>query len=175
MDSSTWTRAFKSGVAVAIALIGLFHCRSVRFLGGGAHVLDERVDFSWILQTRRSLDAGRNIDAPGMQSMDRILDVVGMQPSRDDELADAVDDSGPGLNALPVEGLTSAAEFYGRGGIDQYAGDDAGTKAVSFEEEVSVLGHVDFVHALALVSLIGLHQSDGDRFSRGHVENLGRE
>src|ERR1035438_7346254 len=163
MDSSTWTRAFKSGVAVAIALIGLFHCRSVRFLCGGAHVLDERVDFSWILQARRSLDAGGNVDAPGMQSMDRIFDVVGMQSSRNDEFADAVDDSGPGLNALPVEGLTGAAQFHGRGGIDEHAGDDAGTKAVSFEEKISVLGHVDLVHALALVGLIGLHQSDGDR------------
>src|ERR1035438_7788027 len=107
-----------------MTLINLFKRRPVRFLGGGAHVLDERADFSWILQARRSLDTGRNIDAPGMQSMDRILHVVRMQPSGNDELADAVDDSRPGLNALPAEGLSCAPELYGRGGIDQDAIDN---------------------------------------------------
>ena len=109
--------------------------------------------------------------------MDRLLHIARMQAAGDDQFADAVDDSGPGLDAFPVESLSRAAAFFRGRGIEQNARDHAGAEAMGFEKEVSVLGDVNLVHAFALVGFVRLYQADSDRipsdglFGR-RVENL---
>ncbi len=88
------------------------------------------------------------------------------------------------LLMMPAQGCTRSQSKVlpvppaaGGGGIEQDAGDYAGTEAVRFEKQVSILGDVNFVHAFAFVGLVGLNQSDGDRvpsdgFFGGLVENL---
>src|SRR5208282_3330772 len=117
-------------------LVCLFH---------GAHGLDKGADSSRIFLARLALDARGNIHAPGMEQVDRLLHIAGTQAAGDDQLADAVDDSGPGLDAFPVESLSSTATLFRGRGIEQDARDHAGPEAVGFQEEVAVLGDVDFV------------------------------
>src|SRR5216684_1163191 len=78
----------------------------------GPHGLNKGVDFSGIFFAGFVLDAGGNVHAPGMQDVDRLLHIAGTQATRDDQLADAVDDPGPGLDALPVELLPGAATSF---------------------------------------------------------------
>src|ERR1700724_3042911 len=145
----------------------------------GPHRFDKGADFSGIFFAGFALDAGGNVHAPGVENVDRFLHIAGTQATRDDQFADAVDDSGPGLDAFPVELLPSAATPFVICGIEQDAGDHSGAEAVRFEEEVSIFGDMNFVHAFPLVGLVRLDQSGRDRipadslFSR-RVENLCR-
>src|ERR1035437_445755 len=156
---------------------GLFH---------GPHGTDEGADLSGILIAWRVFDAGRNVHAPRMEKGDRGRHIARTQAAGDDQLADAVDDSSPGLDAFPVESVSRAARFFRRRGIEQDARDHAGAEAVGFEEEVAVLGDVDFVHAFALISFVWLYQADrnripshrlalwpGENFRRPTAENRG--
>ena len=113
-----------------------------------------------VFLARLGFNAGGDIDSPGMQKMDRVLHVAGMEPAGNDELADAVNDAGPGLHALPIKGVAGAAGPGCGGGIEQHAGDDAGAKTVGFEEEVAVMGDVNLVYALAFVRLVGLNDAN---------------
>ena len=99
-----------------------------------------------------------------MQGVDRILDVAGMQASGDDELADAVDDASPGLHAFPVEGFGRCRRVVPA--VEESSRTPEmtpGRKPWVSQEKVSILGDVDLVHTLALVGLVGLNQSYGDR------------
>src|ERR1035437_3894511 len=129
----------------------------------GPHGTDEGADLSGILIAWRVFDAGGNVHAPRMEKVDRVLHIARTQAASDDQLADAVDDSSPGLDAFPVESVSRAARFFRRRGIEQDARDHAGAEAVGFEEEVAVLGDVDFVHAFALISFVWLYQADRNR------------
>ena len=58
--------------------------------------------------------------------------------------------------------------------------DDAGPEAVGFEEEVSILGDMDFLHALTFVRFVGFNEANrngipSDGFVGGLVENLSGE
>jgi hypothetical protein len=71
-----------------------------------------KAEFSRIFLTGFAFDSGGNVDAPGMEQVNRFLHVAGMQAAGHDQLADAVDDSRPGLDALPVKSLSSAAASF---------------------------------------------------------------
>src|SRR5208283_1559223 len=129
----------------------------------GPHSTDEGADLSGILIAWRVFDAGRNVHAPRMEEVDRVLHIARTQAAGDNQLADAVDDSSPGLDAFPVESVSGATRFFRSRGIEQDARDHAGAKAVGLEEEIAVLGDVDFVHACALISFVWLYQANRNR------------
>src|SRR5208282_5025601 len=145
----------------------------------GPHGLDKGADFSNIFFTRFALDARGNVHPPGMKQVDRLLHIARTQAAGDDQLADAVDNSGPGLDTFPVESLSRAAASFVVRGIEQHARDHAVAKAVGFEEEVAIFGDMDLVHAFALVSLVRLYQPNrhripSHRLSCRNVENFRR-
>src|SRR6266403_2497659 len=78
----------------------------------GPHGLNKGADFSGIFFAGFVLDAGGNVHAPGMQNVDRLLHIAGTQAAGDDQLADAVNDSRPGLDAFPVELLPGAPTSF---------------------------------------------------------------
>ncbi len=111
--------------------------------------------------------------------MDRFLYIPGVQASGDDQLADTVDHSRPRLHAFPVESLSRPAALNGVGRVEQHARNYTGAKAVRLEEQVAVLGHMDFLDPFPFVSFIGFDQSAGyrvptDALVRGFVENMRR-
>jgi hypothetical protein len=65
--------------------------------------LGQSADFSLDLFCRARVRRRWKRRRPRDGAVDRLLHVAGMQAAGDDQLADAVDDSGPGLHALPVE------------------------------------------------------------------------
>src|SRR6267378_2470989 len=143
------------------------------------HRLDKGADFAGIFFAGLAFDAGGNVHAPGMENVDRLLHIAGTQATRDYQLADAVDDSGPGLYAFPVEFLPGAAAFFLGRRVEQDTRYHSGTEAVGLEEEVAVFGDVNFVHAFPLVGLVRLYQSrrhriPSDGLFSGRVENLRR-
>src|SRR6202140_4956252 len=145
----------------------------------GPHGFDKGADFSGIFSAGLAFDAGGNVHAPGMEDVDCLLHIAGTQAAGDDQLTDAVDDAGPGLDAFPVELLSCTAAFFRGRGIEQDPRDHAGAEAVGFQDEIAVFGDVNFVHAFALVGLVRLYEAsrDGippDRFFSGSVENLCR-
>src|SRR5437660_2024153 len=76
------------------------------------HGLNKGADFSGIFLAGFVFDAGGNVHAPGVQDVDRLLHIAGTQAAGDDQLADAVDDSRPGLDAFPIELLPSAPTSF---------------------------------------------------------------
>src|ERR1700722_14538915 len=97
-----------------------------------------------------------------MQRVNRIFDISGMQPSGDNQLADAVDHARPRLYPLPVKSSARAAHLPSRRGIQQHTRYNTGAEPVSFTKKVSIFGDVNLVHAFAFVSLVGLDQSFRD-------------
>jgi hypothetical protein len=114
-----------------------------------------------------------------MEQVNSLLHISRTQAAGDDQLADAVDDSGPGLHAFPVKLFAGAAAFFRGRRIEQDARDYARAEAVGLEEEIAVFGDMDFVHTFALVGIVFLYQSDrdwipSDTLSGRHVENFCR-
>src|SRR6266853_4867396 len=98
-----------------------------------------------------------------MEQVDCLLDVAWMQATGDNQLADAVNDSGPGLNALPIEGLPSAAAPFGRRRVQHNAGEYSRSKAVGLQKQIAILRHMNFVHAFPFVSLVWSYQPSRNR------------
>src|SRR5258708_5189361 len=78
----------------------------------GPHRLHKSTNFSGIFFAGLPFDAGGNVHAPGMKNVDRLLHIAGTQSAGNDQLADAVDDSGPGLDAFPVKLLPRTATAF---------------------------------------------------------------
>src|SRR5258706_6196229 len=78
----------------------------------GPHRLHKGPNFSGIFFARLALHAAGNGHAPGMKYVDRLLHIAGTQSAGNDQLADAVDDSGPGLDAFPVKLLPRTATAF---------------------------------------------------------------
>jgi hypothetical protein len=151
-----------------LASVGFIH---------GADGLDEGADLDGIFFTGLEFDPGGDVDSPGVQNVDRVLHVAGMEASGNDELADAVDDAGPGLNALPIECAAGASGGGGSGGVEQHARNHAGTEAVGLEEKVAVFSDMNLLNALAFVGFIGFDETDvhgipSDGFVSRLVEDL---
>src|SRR6266576_3699206 len=98
-----------------------------------------------------------------MQNVNRLLHIAGMQAARDDQFADAVDHSSPGLHSLPVKSLSRAAAALRVRRIKQHAGDNARTKAMRLKKKIAVFRHVNLLHPFSLVRFIRLNQSAGYR------------
>src|SRR5271163_877819 len=114
-----------------------------------------------------------------MEKVDRLLHIAWPQAAGNNQLADAVDDAGPGLHPLPVKSPPAAAALPGRRRIKQDARNHAGAEAMRLKKQVAVFRDMNFLHSFALVGLVRLNQAGRNRIPShstiaGRVENLRR-
>src|ERR1700722_2374945 len=111
--------------------------------------------------------------------MNRLLHIARPQTASHNQFADTVNDSGPGLNSLPIEFFPRAPTPLIPRGIEHHPRHHPGAEAVRFKEKVAVLSDVNLMHAFALVSIIFLYQPNRNRvpshrLSGGRLDNFRR-
>src|SRR5215475_9550366 len=90
------------------------------------HRLHKGTDFVRILLPRTRLDARRNVDAPRLENLDRLRNVVGVQSARDYQLEATLPHPFGDRHSLPpVERIARASRLLQGSGIEKKGIEDA--------------------------------------------------
>src|SRR5271165_2810910 len=88
-----------------VSLLNFLRSPSSTSLFHGAHGADKGAHLSGIFLAGLAFDASGNVHAPGVEEVNSLLHIGGMQAAGDYQLTDAVDDPRPGLDPFPIESV----------------------------------------------------------------------